>query len=272
MLPKSDALEELYTRGKKLSGTLGKLKGAELTKQELKDEIADISRAWLRMSPGIREAGCCLSDILDQIDSAMTELLASTTARARASSLKKKLEPFISEMVDAIIVPVIQIEGSPRQVASRQVQESFNGVISDEEAGYVEEAARCVTVECYRAAIIMLWAAGMARVHGSVMNRGFESYNNAVDSAGSKRGAPFNRVKPGARITSLPELQRSRDADLLIVGMELFGYDLQIYQELDRLLGLRNDCAHPGMNNPGALDVQQFAYKLRTALFDRVPI
>jgi hypothetical protein len=270
MLPKSDDLEALYGRAKIVSGTLGKMRGVELKKQDIKDEIADIARTWLRASPTIRDAGCCKNEVLVRFDASMIELLSSTTQRARASALKKKLAPFVDDVVDAVIVPVIQVEGSPRQVAARQVQEAFDGTVSPEEQAYVEEAARCVTVECYRAAIIMLWAAAAARIHGAVMNRGFDGFNKAVDAASSKKGSPFNRVRQSAKITSLPELQRSRDADLLIVGMELFGYDLQAYQELDRLLGQRNDCAHPGMNHPGALDVQQFAAKLRSLVFEAV--
>lgn len=272
MLPKSDDLEALYGRAKTISAALGRIRNAELTKQELKDEIGDIARTWLRTSPTIREVGCCKNDVLDKYDTSMTELLSSSTQRARASALKKKLAPFVDDVVDAVIVPLIQVEGSPRQVAARQVQEAFDGVVSPEEQAYVEEASRCVTVECYRAAIIMLWAAAAARIHGAVMNRGFDGYNKAVDAATSKNGAPFNRIKQSAKITSLAELQRSRDADLLIVGMELFGYDLQAYQELDRLLGQRNDCAHPGMNHPGALDVQQFAAKLRKLVFEKVSL
>jgi len=116
----------------------------------------------------------------------------------------------------------------------------------------------------------MLWAAAIARFHRAVINRGFDAYNKAVDSVTSKKGFPFNRVNAGAKLSSLPELQRSRDADLLIIGMELFQYDLQCYQELERMLGQRNDCAHPGMNSPGALDVNQFATKLRVLAFDAV--
>jgi hypothetical protein len=272
MLPKSDDLEQLYARTKKLVGALRRMRGAELTKQDLKDELAAISRTWLRVSPGIREAGCCKNEVLAQFDAGMTDLLSSATQRARASAVKKKLDPFVDGVVDAVIVPVIQVEGSPRQVAARQIQDAFEGVVSPEEGVYVEEAARCVTVECYRAAIIMLWAAAVARIHGAIVRLGFGAYSKAVDGATSKAGAPFNRVKAGAKITSLPELQRSRDADLLVVGMDLFRYDLQSYQELDRLLGQRNDCAHPGMNRPGALDVQQFASKLRMLVFERVSL
>lgn len=272
MLPKSDDLEELYRRAKASATTLGKMGGNEVKKQSIKDELADIARSWLKISPIIREAGCCKSDHIQQYDQDMTDLLSSTTQRARASALKKKLRPFVDGFVDSIIVPVIQIEGSPRHVAARQVQEAFEGALSTEEIGYVEEAARCVTIEGYRAAIIMLWAAAIARLHRAVQNRGFAIYNDAIDSIVARKGAPFNRIKPGAKLTSFPELQRSRDADLLIVGMEVFGYDLQCYQELDRLLGQRNDCAHPGMNHPGALDVQQFATKVRRFVFDHVTI
>lgn len=272
MLPNSDELEVLYRRAKNLANSLGRMRGAELKNQDLKDELVDISRTWLRISPAIREADCCKSDVLTRFDAGMAELLSSSAARARASALKKRLDPFVESFVDAVIVPIIQVEGSPRQVAARQVEEAFEGVVSPEEAAYIAEAARCVTVECHRAAIIMLWAAGVARVHRAVMNRGFDTYNHAVDSMANKKGAPFSRVKLSAKITSLPELQRSRDADLLVVGMNLFEYDLQCYQELDRLLGIRNDCAHPGMSHPGALDVQQFASKLRVSLFDRISL
>src|SRR5262245_50370449 len=165
MLPKSDELEELYNRAKTITGSLGRMKGAELTRQNLKDEIAAISRTWLRVSPTIRDASCCKSDLLAQFDEAMTELLSSSTQRARASALKRRLEPFVDGVVDGVIGPVIQVEGSPRQGAARQVQEALAGAMSPEEGAYAQEAARCVTVECYRAAIIMLWAAAVARIH-----------------------------------------------------------------------------------------------------------
>ena len=270
MLPKSDDLEELYSRAKKMCGNLGRRKQAEVTQQDVKDDLAAIARDWLRVSPVIRDAGCCKNDILDQFDTQMTELLSSATQRARASALKNKLKPFVDKVVDVVIVPVIQVEGSPRQIAARQVHEALDGALTQDESIYVSEAARCVTVECYRAAIIMLWAAAIARIHETIMNQGFDQFNKAVDAVSSKTKHPFKRINSGARITSLPELQKSRDSDLLIVGMELFRYDFQSYQELERLLGQRNDCAHPGMNNPGALDVQQFASKLRRLAFDQI--
>ncbi|MGH7519071.1 MAG: hypothetical protein ACREOC_16675 [Gemmatimonadales bacterium] len=128
-----------------------------------------------------------------------------------------------------------------------------------------------MTVQAYRAAIIMMWAAGVARLHAAIEARGFTAFNTAVDATVAKKKVhPFNIVKADAKVSSAPELQRTADAVLLVVGMDLFAYDLQVYQELARLLGQRNDSAHPGEAQPTGLDVQQFATKLNDYLFARV--
>jgi hypothetical protein len=272
MLPKSEELEALWGRAKKLSAELGRLKGAEVSRAGTKESLAAFAREWLRLSPAIRDAGICSAERLDHYDASMSDLLQSSNTRARASSLKRKLDSFADGALHDVVVPIIQFEGNPRQVAARQINEAFSGSLSEEEYSYVDEAARCVTVHCHRAAIIMLWAAAMARFHAAVVAAGFTAFNAAVDRIAPKKGAPFTKIKEAAKLTSVPELQRSRDADLLIIGMELFGYDLQVYQELERLLGTRNDAAHPGMARPTALDVQQFASKMRALVFDRVQV
>ncbi|HET6958954.1 MAG TPA: hypothetical protein VFI56_20305 [Vicinamibacterales bacterium] len=80
---------------------------------------------------------------------------------------------------------------------------------SADEAAYLDEAGRCLTVQCHRAAVMMLWTAAIARFHSAITLKGFAAFNAAVDAAIAKKGQPFNRIKDG----------------------ELFGYDLQIYQE-----------------------------------------
>ncbi len=272
MVPTSEAIEALVARAKEAATALRRLKGAEVRKAELKLELGSIGKEWLKTSQGLRNDAIVDGTKLGQFDAMMQELVSSVSNRARATALLKKLEPFVDTAFSDVVVPIIQYEGSPRQVAGRQVQSAFTAQVTPEETTYIEEAARCITVQCHRAALMMLWAAGIARVHGAVMTKGFKAFNAAVDAAVARKSPPFHRIKDSAKISSLAELQRSKDADLLIVGMELFGYDLQIYQELDRLLGIRNDSAHPGMARPSALDVQQFASKLSTYLFEKVPL
>lgn len=270
MLPKSEELESLLANAKRLEADLKKLKNAEITQQALKDRLASCAREWLRISPNIRAAGICSIEALNTYDKAMSDVLNATGARSRASAVRKKLEPFVGSATDTVVIPIIQYEGSPRQVAARQIIDALQSLLSEEELGYVEEAARCVTVQAHRAALIMLWAAAIARFHSAITRAGFDAYNKAVDAVTARKGQPFSRVNAGSKLNSLAELQRARDADILVVGIDLFGYDLQVFQELDRLLGTRNDAAHPGMGSPGALDVQQFASKLRTLVFERV--
>lgn len=110
----------------------------------------------------------------------------------------------------------------------------------------------------------------MSRIHSAVEKIGLNAYNLALEQTALKKGNPFNKVSKNP-VASLPELQRSRDFDLIVVGMELWKYDLQVFEELDRLLGIRNSAAHPGMLKPTALDVQQYASKVATYVFSVVP-
>jgi hypothetical protein len=271
MLPRSDDLEGLVERGKQLLKKVKPLGSGEIHKTEIKEAAASIAREWIRYSQALRQAGVCDATKLEAYDQTMQQMLGRVSARVRASALRKDITVLVDGAVDDIIVPLIKYEGSPRQVAARQLLSAFDGLSADETT-YLGEAARCLTVQCHRAAVIMLWTAAIARLHAAITQKGFAAFNAAVDAAIAKKGQPFNRIKDGTKISSVAELQRSKDADLLIVGMELFGYDLQVYQELDRLLGTRNDSAHPGMAEPGVLDVQQFANKVNSYVFQMVKI
>jgi hypothetical protein len=271
-VPDSDELEDFHERVRSLDGQLEKFGSAEVNRAEVIEELSAISKQWLKMSIALGETGVCDVDTLQKIDNATKDILQSTTTRARASSYRKKLALLLDPFISSIIVPVIKYEGGPIQVAARQIKEVFSVHVLEDEKTYLDEASRCITVNCYRAAVIMLWAAAVSRFHRSIENLGFSAYNTAYAITLTKTGNPFNKVSKGATISSLPELQRVRDFDLLVVGMELWKYDLQTYEELDRLLGTRNTYAHPGMATPTILDVQQFASKVDSFVFSIVKI
>lgn len=269
MIPSSDQLESFLERLNDLDRDLSKHKGAEVRKPEIIVEIKTISKDWLRLSEALRAVEALSHENLNFVDAQFKDLFLGTNARTRASAYQKKIAPVLSSFTDRIVIPVIRFEGSPSQVASRQLLGEFVGKVSPEELTYLEEAARCLASRCNRAAIILLWAAAMSRLHGAIEKVGFNAYNAALDQTMLKKGGPFNRVSKTA-VASLPELQRCRDFDLLVVGMELWKYDLQVFEELDRLLGIRNSAAHPGMLKPSALDVQQYASKVSAYVFEVV--
>src|SRR5204863_1661550 len=99
------------------------------------------------------------------------------------------------------------------QVRSQLASFSRPSTLSADETAYLDEAPRCLTVQCHRAAVIMLWTAAIARLHAAITQKGFVSFNAAVDAAIAKKGQPFSRIKDGANISSVAELQRSKDAD-----------------------------------------------------------
>jgi len=272
MLPQSEDLEGWHERVRGVAAQLAQLRGAEVTRSELIAALAELSREWLRFSTRLRNADTLDKSKLEAFDTCMSDVLKATRARTRSSAYLKRIQQVQGEFLDAVVVPLIKYEGSPTQVAGRQLQAAFTADLSSEEQAYVEEASRCVGVRCYRAAIIMLWAAAIARMHRAVENVGFAVFNAAWTAAAAKKGSPYSRATKAGSITSLPELQRMRDFDLLVIGLELWGYDMPTFEELERALGTRNGAAHPGMLQPGALDVQQFATKLNSYVFEAVKI
>ncbi|MDV2495790.1 MAG: hypothetical protein RX316_06200 [bacterium] len=269
MIPSSDQLESFLERLTSLDRELSRLRGAEVRKAETIAEIKAVCRDWLRFSEALRAVEALPYENLNLVDDSLQDIFQSTNARTRSSAYRKKLAPVLTSFTDRIVVPVIRFEGSPSQVASRQLLSEFTGKVSPDEQAYLEEAARCLASRCNRAAIIMLWAAAISRLHRAIEKIGFNAYNAALDKTYQRKGNPFNRVSK-TPVTSLPELQRCRDFDLIVVGMELWKYDIQVFEELDRLLGMRNSAAHPGMLKPSALDVQQFASKVSTYVFSVV--
>src|ERR1035441_470689 len=192
MTPSSDQLETFLERLHDLDHELSKLKGAEVRRAETIAEVKAVSKDWLRFSEALRSVQALPHENLNFVDAYLKELLLSTNARTRSSAYRKKLGPVLSSFTDRVVVPIIRFEGSPSQVASRQLISEFTGKVSAEELSYIEEAARCLASRCNRAAIILLWAAAMARLHGAIEKLGFNTYNTAMDRATQKKGNPFN--------------------------------------------------------------------------------
>lgn len=272
MTPSSEELEAFHDRAMSLDGMLAKLKSAEVGKIESIAALAALAKDWLRLSPALKSGTEGFLPSLDPYDAAMSDVLASTKQRSRATAYRAKLKLFGPGFLDSIVVPIMRFEGSPAQTAARQLEALLTPSVTPDELSYVQEAARCSSLHCHRAAIVLLWAAGVARLHNKIQALGFAAFNSAAATASGKKGGPYNRITKAISIASVAELQRLRDFDVIAVGLDLWGYDLQAFEEQDRLLGVRNSAAHPGMFAPTALDVRQFAEKLRRYIFDLVKL
>lgn len=269
MLPDSDNLEDYHQRLVAVLARLAKLKNSQSIPLDVVSTLAELAKDWLRQSSAFHSLGLFDKDTLEHYDGLMKAILTSTGQQSRASAYVKKLQPITTSFVDSIIIPIIKAEGNPSQIAARQLKAIFAPYITSDEVAYVEEAANCMILECHRAAIIMLWAAAVARFHAAIVNLGFNTFNSALIKTQSKKQRPFSNVSTG-QISSIGELQLARDFDIIVVGMELWKYDMQTFEELARLLGTRNNAAHPGMYHPNASDVQHFATKLESYVFQLI--
>jgi hypothetical protein len=269
MDPTSEELEAFYDRLKYIDGKLDKLGSKEIKRSDTIRELYELARDWLRVCSALRTYDWVAAELLNSFDVQMIELQHATECRTRASAYRKIVAPLLSQFFEWVIVPAIRFEASPAQVASRDLMNILSGQITPVEITYIDEASRCLTLRCHRAAIIMLWAAAMARFHSAIEQIGYDKYNLALVSTVSKKISPFKNAY-NTPISSLAELQKIRDFDILVLGMELWKYDYQTFEEQERLLGTRNNAAHPGMSNPNALDVLQFARKLNDFIFKKI--
>ena len=268
MTPTSEELEAFLDRVNHIFTALGG--DHNYARVDQVEALATIARDWLRLSAALKESADGLLPAVEQFDDLMAAVLKATKQRTRQSAFRRQLEPIRLGLMDSVVVPLMRHEGSPAQAAARQLEGLFNGLVSAEEAQYITEAARCSAARCQRAAIVMLWAAAVARFHAEIQNVGFAAYNAAAAAAVKKKGNPFNRVSNGVNVTSLADLQLGRDFDMLVIGMDLWGYDSQTFDELNRCLNIRNSAAHPGSFEPTTLDVRQFADKLKRYAFASV--
>ena len=133
MTPSSDQLETFLERLHDLDHELSKLKGAEVRRAETITEVKAVSKDWLRFSEALRSVQALPHENLNFVDAYLKELLLSTNARTRSSAYRKKLGPVLSSFTDRVVVPIIRFEGSPSQVASRQLISEFTGKVSAEE-------------------------------------------------------------------------------------------------------------------------------------------
>jgi hypothetical protein len=265
----SGELEAFYDRLKYADDKLIKSGSKEIKRADAISELYELARDWLRICSILQASDVVDVEVLREFDEQMIQLRRATESRTRASAYRKILAPLMSEFFERVTVPVIRFEASPAQVAGRELLGILSGQITSAEANYIDEAARCLTLRCHRAAIVMLWAAAIARLHNEIEQMSFTSYNLALAATVAKKTSPFKHVY-NTPISSVAELQKIRDFDILVIGMELWKYDNQTFEELERLLGTRNSAAHPGMSNPIALDVLQFARKLNDFIFAKI--
>lgn len=125
--------------------------------------------------------------------------------------------------------------------------ENIGGTLSKEEKEYIAEAIHCFEEKCNKAAIVMIWAAGVSRVINNISKNisQFKNDCNAIDT----NKVPYKYYKePIAKMKSISieeDLRNGVDMPLIVWLLSQKMISAPEYKKLKADFDKRCDCAHP---------------------------
>jgi hypothetical protein len=119
---------------------------------------------------------------------------------------------------------------------SEKLHEDVLTIADSDERSFLEEAMACLhpTVNAYRAALIMGWAAVVHNLRRKLVLRGLPIVDVEVKKHYARK-----------KVEKEDDLDDLKDSELLIICQGLDILQRNVRQRLDGYLGLRNGCAHP---------------------------
>jgi hypothetical protein len=273
MVPSSEEVEGFGQRLTALRAVIEQRGNVELrANSPVLPKLAQLAKDWIMLSQRLKPAGIVAAATLGDCDQHMGELLGARGQGRRSPYYLTRLRAVEKRFTAEVVIPVVQHAGDLRQVAVRQLRTDLAPHLTTREQVYAEEALKCVGESCNRAAIVLLWASAVTRMHNSIeYGLGFAALNTALTNIGARRAYPYNVVRERGPVGTTAELQRVPDFAMLVAGMELWKYDGQAFTELAATLQTRNNAAHPGMGTPRLIDVQHFTSKLIDFVFSKIP-
>lgn len=137
----------------------------------------------------------------------------------------------------------------------QQFGTGYDSLLYDERPLF-DEAFRCVNVECYRAAILLMWAVAASRIRLFVVkSMGWPRFNAASQGVQASQAGHFRAFNRPYTAATPAELALVPDAHILAVLLHESAIDSSEFAALRECLDRRNICGHPGRYNPGSFKV-----------------
>lgn len=144
------------------------------------------------------------------------------------------------------------IHVTPKQHARiedvRRKYESIGKSLRKEEIDYISEALKCLESDCLRAAVVMIWAAGISRLISTVA-KDFSRFNTAAQEmkqlAQQKRAPYRHYANYKIDVSTEEDLRDGRDFQLLLFLLHGVMISKAEFNELKGDYQRRCDCAHP---------------------------
>lgn len=120
--------------------------------------------------------------------------------------------------------------------------------LSQEERDYIAEAVNCFEARCYKAAIVMIWAAGISKII-NYNSKDVAKFNNDCRNMANIDKPPFKHYKgllsKAEKNTTIDDLKNGIDMPLILWLLNQNIISMTEYKKLKADYDTRCDCAHP---------------------------
>ncbi len=138
----------------------------------------------------------------------------------------------------------------PKGQTFAPIQQDINEIISiignEEYRKYLEEAARCLSNDCYRASIVLGWCSVIFTINEKLKELRYSVITKALlDMKKESKKQPFKYFNKNRKVTNDDELFEIFDSDKLMMILWLNIIDKQQYERLMSCYKLRCHASHP---------------------------
>lgn len=147
--------------------------------------------------------------------------------------------------------------------------EKIARLFSDEEYEYINEAIYCLKRHCFKASVLMIWAAGMSKIL-KFISLNIPDFNNSSIKMKEDANFPFKYYVKNFKTdaTSIDEIRETRDRQLLCYLFYKHILSKTQIQKLIHDLEDRNSCGHPTDIDMKANEVVAIFDNLYDLVFD----
>lgn len=212
----------------------------------LKTKISEVGRIWLHeVSATIRSEGKLADEVINQMDSKMEALYGITETSPRRTSTLNLLRQLHKSLQSDILVPLIKAGRASPSLVTAVRAKVLAITLSDDEKSYYDEAFKAAATECYKAAIVMIWCAAVARIHTKIYKEGLKTFNKASQAAKSINNGPWKYFNKEFSLGQQNELPLISEKDLILTASCMVNLEVGQTEALLKILETRNNCGHP---------------------------
>jgi len=140
----------------------------------------------------------------------------------------------------------------------KKIEFTIKTLQSVDDREYLLEGLQCLKTGANRAAVIMIWNAGIRRIQTKLIDFGSKDLNDAIRTY----------IPKAKLVKNVGGFQYVKESTQIEVGNKLGLYDkFEKSILIDNCLSLRNKCGHPTNYKPGLIRVTSFIEDMITICF-----